>query len=90
VVWIRLLREMAAARKWRRTARVAVAYASNARFQLMYIVQFSHMEESQCWVRKKILLNVRETPCDVTARRGEYIRAALGAERVVLIDWDPR
>ncbi|GBN76150.1 hypothetical protein AVEN_209723-1 [Araneus ventricosus] len=47
----RPLREMTAARKWRRTARVAVAYASNARFQLMYIVQFSHMEESQCWIR---------------------------------------
>ncbi|GBM19770.1 hypothetical protein AVEN_208646-1 [Araneus ventricosus] len=29
-----------------------------------------------------------KTPCDVTARRGEYIRPALGLERGVLIDWD--
>ncbi|GBN99755.1 hypothetical protein AVEN_140080-1 [Araneus ventricosus] len=29
-----------------------------------------------------------KTPCDVTACREEYIRAALGSERCVLIDWN--
>ncbi|GBM98202.1 hypothetical protein AVEN_268132-1 [Araneus ventricosus] len=29
-----------------------------------------------------------KTPCDVTACRGEYIRAALGSESSVLIDWN--
>ncbi|GBM58696.1 hypothetical protein AVEN_256470-1 [Araneus ventricosus] len=29
-----------------------------------------------------------KTPCDVTACRGEYLRAALVSERGVLIDWN--
>ncbi|GBL89618.1 hypothetical protein AVEN_104588-1 [Araneus ventricosus] len=29
-----------------------------------------------------------KTPCDVTACRGEYLRAALGSERCVLIHWN--
>ncbi|GBM37475.1 hypothetical protein AVEN_90837-1, partial [Araneus ventricosus] len=29
-----------------------------------------------------------KTPCDIMACRGEYLRAALGSERCVLINWN--